>query len=125
MIPEDLAPIAVKDVFARLGTELHALARLLSGVERALAELTSTSALMPKEASMVLVQDLQALDLILQSLDSLSQFSARLSEAMMSPVTVDVGPAASAITLSDLASRLTRQPMADVPAAQNGEIEYF
>ena len=94
--------IPVSDVFSMLGIELYELTEKLGSVELTLQE----SLLESSTISSAAITQLQAIDLITQTLSAISNLSLSIATIVPPHAMVDIQPAVDKILLSDLATRL-------------------
>jgi hypothetical protein len=103
---------SLSSVLANLGAELNALTSELDRLEHTILSMVQTSH--PQDAT--LIHQLQAVDLISQSLRALSAFSQGLARSVPHTCRVDIAAAIQGITLSRLSSRLdTSKGLVDPP----------
>ncbi len=119
------AEVPLPEVFSSIGAELRALAKRLDKVEAAMSKLVDASARASADTTQELVTDLQALDLIQQSLVSLGDFCNGMARAADANTLVDVAAAARGVNLAELATRLSRQRRDASENSASGDIEFF
>jgi hypothetical protein len=95
----------MRDLLVRVGIELNEIARSIDATQSLLSRLTWEKG----KPDSKYVQAMQKADLHAQKLVGLSAFLAALAEDLPLDWSTDSGRAAKAVTLSDLAKRLTAQ----------------
>ncbi len=119
------AKVPLPEVFSSIGTELRDLARRLDKVEAAMSKLVDATARASADTTQELVTDLQALDLIQQSLVSLGDFCDGMARAADESTLIDVAAAVRGVNLAELATRLSRQRRDAPENSSSGDIEFF
>ncbi len=116
-----LSQAPIGDVLAKVGHELGQLSHHLGHIETLVGPLILQAA--RRDAD--LVRQIQDLDHIRQKVRALGDFLSRLARAAPDQCLVDASAAARAVSLADLAARLTSKDDSGSRAGEEGEFELF
>ena len=118
---ETLAPSTATAVLMRLSYELHALAEATDAFHHLAFGGEGARDL----GDAAFVQATQSIDLTQQILSNLSQYVECLAIAAPESWRLDIEPALSLVTLSDLRNRLSETPPDEVPAEEASDDIWF
>lgn len=113
--------LPIADLTARVGRELEALARLSVALQRALSASGIDGALSPQ-----IIQDLQSIDRITQSLEDLGAFVGMLSTKIPTNLDCEADGIFAALRLQDIAVSLDPRHPTEIQARDSdGDVSWF